>query len=68
MNTVLELKNISKTYPGVTALDNVSFRFNSGEIHSIMGENGAGKSTMIKIISGAVAQSEGYIVIRNNFV
>lgn len=66
MSNVLELKNITKRYPGVTALDDVSFSFKPGEIHSIMGENGAGKSTMIKIISGAIAQSNGHIIIDGN--
>lgn len=54
MKTILKLTNISKTYPGVKALQNVSLEFKEGEIHSIMGENGAGKSTMIKIMSGAI--------------
>lgn len=55
MKTILKLTNISKTYPGVKALQNISMEFREGEIHSIMGENGAGKSTMIKIISGAIS-------------
>ncbi len=63
MKKVLELKHITKIYPGVTALDDVSLSFKAGEIHSIMGENGAGKSTMIKIISGAIDQSEGTVII-----
>lgn len=60
---VLELKHITKLYPGVVALDDVSLSFKAGEIHSIMGENGAGKSTMIKIISGAIDQNEGTVII-----
>ena len=50
--TLVELKNISKTFPGVKALENVGFSIEAGEIHALIGENGAGKSTLIKILSG----------------
>ncbi|NLA93379.1 MAG: sugar ABC transporter ATP-binding protein, partial [Spirochaetales bacterium] len=56
---ILELQNVSKTFPGVRALDNVRFNLKRGEIHSIMGENGAGKSTFIKIITGVYSPDEG---------
>ena len=46
-NVVLELKNITKRFPGVTALNNVQFELRKGEIHALMGENGAGKSTPV---------------------
>lgn len=49
---VLELKDITKIFPGVRALDNVKFQLKKGEIHALMGENGAGKSTFIKVITG----------------
>lgn len=49
---ILEMKNITKEFPGVKALDNVSFRVAEGEIHCLVGENGAGKSTLMKILSG----------------
>lgn len=49
---MLELKHISKIFPGVKALDDVSLTFKPGEIHALMGENGAGKSTLMKIITG----------------
>lgn len=49
---VLELKDITKIFPGVKALDNVQFQLKRGEIHALMGENGAGKSTFIKVITG----------------
>jgi simple sugar transport system ATP-binding protein len=55
----LEMKNISKLYTGVRALDNVSFSLNCGEIHCLVGENGSGKSTLIKIISGVIEPEEG---------
>ncbi len=60
---VLELKKITKRYPGVTALDQVSLGLKKGEVHALMGENGAGKSTMIKVISGAITPDEGEIVV-----
>ena len=46
----LILTGITKTYPGVTALDDVSISFDNGEIHALIGENGAGKSTLIKVL------------------
>lgn len=61
--TILKLNHISKLYPGVTALDNLSIDFSEGEIHAIVGENGAGKSTMIKTISGAIQPTQGTIEI-----
>ena len=55
----LELENISKTFPGVRALDNISFRCTVGEIHALVGENGAGKSTLINIIAGVMPPDHG---------
>lgn len=66
MAAILQLKDVTKTYPGVTALDSVSFSLEEGEIHALMGENGAGKSTLIKVISGAVIPDEGTITIDGN--
>jgi ABC-type sugar transport system ATPase subunit len=63
MATILELRNITKEYPGVLALDSVSMLFESGEIHSVMGENGAGKSTLIKVISGAIEANGGEVIL-----
>ena len=62
-NTVLSINSISKTYPGVKALDDVSIDFTEGEVHAIIGENGAGKSTLIKCISGAISSDSGTIAI-----
>ena len=59
MNSLLELKNVSKTFPGVKALDKVHFDIYPGEVHSLVGENGAGKSTFIKIIAGEYQPDDG---------
>lgn len=59
---MLRLEHISKTYPGVTALDDVSLEFEQGEVHALLGENGAGKSTLIKIIAGAIAPDAGGVI------
>ncbi|MFC4599888.1 sugar ABC transporter ATP-binding protein [Cohnella hongkongensis] len=56
---VLELRGITKVFPGVKALDDVYFQLKPGEIHALMGENGAGKSTFIKVITGVHAPEEG---------
>ncbi|MFM0521480.1 sugar ABC transporter ATP-binding protein [Caballeronia jiangsuensis] len=60
---VLEVKGISKTYPGVRALDRVEFSCAKGSVHALIGENGAGKSTLIKILSGATAPNEGQLML-----
>ena len=52
MSTILEMRNIVKTFPGVKALSNVSFKVERAEIHCLVGENGAGKSTLMKVLSG----------------
>ncbi|WP_282128323.1 multiple monosaccharide ABC transporter ATP-binding protein [Roseobacter litoralis] len=52
MTTLLEMREITKTFPGVRALENVSFSVKEGEIHALVGENGAGKSTLMKVLSG----------------
>jgi len=56
---VLELKGITKIFPGVKALNNVQFQLKPGEVHALMGENGAGKSTFIKVITGVHKAEEG---------
>lgn len=62
-NAVLILKNLTKTYPGVVALNDVSMEFAKGEVHALLGENGAGKTTLIKIIAGAIQPDSGTIAI-----
>lgn len=59
----LEFKDISKSYPGVQALSNVSFSVNKGAVHGLMGENGAGKSTLIRLLSGDQSADMGTISI-----
>ncbi len=61
---VLEMRNISKSFPGVRALQNVDFTLREGEIHALMGENGAGKSTLIKVLTGVYSKDEGQIFIK----
>lgn len=60
---VLSLKNLTKRYPGVLALDRVSLDFLEGEVHALLGENGAGKSTLIKSVAGAITPDGGTISI-----
>src|SRR6201994_5166243 len=52
MTAILEMRGISKSFPGVKALRNVDLTVKAGEIHAIVGENGAGKSTLMKVLSG----------------
>ena len=59
----LELHGISKSFPGVKALDNVNIALRKGTVHAIMGENGAGKSTLMKIINGLYKRDEGTVLL-----
>ncbi|WP_239616298.1 sugar ABC transporter ATP-binding protein [Cohnella mopanensis] len=65
---VLELKGITKIFPGVKALDDVYFKLKPGEIHALMGENGAGKSTFIKVITGVHSPEEGEMYLNGRKV
>ncbi len=60
-DTILKISNLTKTFPGVLALDNVSMEIKRGEVHALIGENGAGKSTMIRTITGAIKPDSGTI-------
>lgn len=60
---ILELRDLTKTFPGVRALDGVRFDLEKGEIHALMGENGAGKSTLIKVITGVHRPDSGEILL-----
>lgn len=60
---MLEVKQVSKIFPGVKALDDVSMTFDSGEVHALVGENGAGKSTLIKIVCGIYAPDTGAVFL-----
>ncbi|MFW5981439.1 MAG: sugar ABC transporter ATP-binding protein [bacterium] len=67
-NTVISVKNISKYFPGVKALDDVSFSVKKGTVHVLCGENGAGKSTLMKIINGIHQPEEGKIYMKGDEV
>lgn len=63
MSSFLELRNISKSFPGVKALQDVSLEIRQGEVHALLGENGAGKSTLIKILAGIYQRDSGEILM-----
>lgn len=64
--SVLEMRDIHKSFPGVRALQGVQFTLCEGEIHALMGENGAGKSTLIKVLTGVYGKDEGHIYLKGN--
>lgn len=63
MNTLLEVKGVSKSFPGVKALQNVDFKVNAGEVVALIGANGAGKSTLLKIVTGVYKRDEGDVIL-----
>lgn len=65
---LLDIKGITKTFPGTVALDNVSFKVAKGEVHAIIGENGAGKSTLMNIIAGVFPPDSGEIIFEGKKV
>ena len=68
MSATLRFDNIGKVFPGVRALDGVSFDVNAGEVHGLMGENGAGKSTLLKVLGGEYQPDSGRVLIDGNEV
>ena len=68
MKNILEMKGIVKEFPGVRAVDNVTLTLREGEIHAILGHNGAGKSTFVKVLSGACKKDKGEIIINGDQV
>ncbi|ALS25598.1 D-ribose transporter ATP-binding protein [Paenibacillus sp. 32O-W] len=65
---IVEMKHISKSFPGVIALDDVTFNLKAGEVLALLGENGAGKSTLMKILSGVHAKDDGEMIIFGNVI
>lgn len=65
---IFELKNITKYFPGVIALDDMSFQIRAGEVHGLIGENGAGKSTLIKVLTGVHKPDKGKIIMNGSEV
>src|ERR671921_59193 len=61
---LISIRNVTKRFGGVVALDNVSFEIAPGAFHAIVGENGAGKSTLMKILAGVLTDYEGEILLR----
>ncbi len=66
MNLILEVHNISKSFSGVKVLDNITFKLEKGEVHALLGENGAGKSTFMKILMGLIQPDAGKIFLEGN--
>ena len=68
MSKLLDIRRISKSFPGVKALDDVSLDLEAGEVHVVVGENGAGKSTLMKLLSGVYGPDEGEILINGTAI
>ncbi len=65
-DNVLEIKNLTKDFPGVRAVNDVSFNIKRNAVHCLVGENGAGKSTLIKILTGAYDRTSGTILLNGS--
>jgi ribose transport system ATP-binding protein len=68
MSAIISIQNITKRFPGVTALADVTLDVLPGELHAICGENGAGKSTLMKILSGVITDYDGELLLRGKLV
>ncbi|CAG0975467.1 partial Fructose import ATP-binding protein FruK, partial [Anaerolineae bacterium] len=66
--TILSMKGITKSFPGVIALEDVDFSLRKGEVHALMGENGAGKSTLIKVLTGVEHPDAGSIELEGKSI
>ena len=65
---VLELRGITKTFPGTVANDHIDFDMRRGEVHALLGENGAGKSTLVKIVAGVYQRDGGELLLHGRSV
>ncbi len=65
MSMALEVKGVTKRFPGVLANDSVSFELHKGEVHTLLGENGAGKTTLMNILFGLYQPDEGEILVKH---
>lgn len=61
---IVRFEHVTKTFPGIRALDDVSFSIQEGEVHCLLGENGAGKSTLMKILTGVYHAESGSVYLR----
>ena len=68
MPNIISIRNVTKRFPGVVALSDVTFDIHEGEVHAICGENGAGKSTLMKVLSGVITEYEGDVLLRDERV
>ena len=64
MEALVKMEHVTKEFPGVRALDDISFDIRAGEVHVLLGENGAGKSTLMKILSGVYKPTSGKIILK----
>ena len=68
IENVLELRHITKIFPGIKANDDISLTLRKGEVHALLGENGAGKSTLMSMVSGLYQPDEGEILLNGKKV